>query len=435
MRKIAVLCLVSLFLSACSSDSGDLTDSNRSEATDGSNSEEESKGEADSKKAAEAEAERIAKESTSALSDLTADLETKVAEWQTQFEAATDPKDKNELLSTRPQIKFAEQMVELAKKYPGTAAATSAWNLAVKNGAGETKASASATVLEAAKKLKDELELEKQLKFVMAEGSGSARDEAMGLLFVKATKAIESPESYELLKQIVKTPVGNVAKSNAIKQLKKFAEADKKSEKACECMELIYRHGPVSSRNLILQDLLDFHINHDRMIGITSELSERVSKPNEHLLLEICEEASGKAQANAMITLSKFYANRKEAAAGVAVLNEEELKQLKPEQVEYLQTKHDMGPVNELATKLTTYIEDHTPLVESAKTELKSLQSLTAEPEAAEAAEPEAAEPEAAEPEAAEPEAAEPEAAEPEAAEPEAAEPEAAGSEAPAIIE
>ena len=412
MRKIAVLCLVSLFLSACSSDSGDLTDSNRSEATDGSNSEEESKGEADSKKAAEAE--RIAKESNSALSDLAADLETKVAEWQTQFEAATNPKDKNELLSTRPQIKFAEQMVELAKKYPGTAAATSAWNLAVKNGAGDTKASASATVLEAAKKLKDELELEKQLKFVMAEGSGSARDEAMGLLFVKATKAIESPESYELLKQIVKTPVGNVAKSNAIKQLKKFAEADKKSEKACECMELIYRHGPVSSRNLILQDLLDFHINHDRMIGITSELSERVSKPNEHLLLEICEEASGKAQANAMITLSKFYANRKEAAAGVAALNEEELKQLKPEQVEYLQTKHDMGPVNELATKLTTYIEDHTPLVESAKTELKSLQSLTAEPEAAE---PEAAEPE------------------PEAAEPEAAEPEAAGSEAPAIIE
>ena len=379
MRKIAVLCLVSLFLSACASDSTEPSEKDGTASVDSEgNSKADSETDAAARKAAEAK--RIATESKNAVDSLTADLEIQKAEWKTKLEACTDPAERQKLMESRPQIKFAKQCVELAKKYPGTEAAGSALSLAIQNGTGETKDLATQAVFDATKTIEDAAETEKQFVFLMNEGSGPARDAAMEQLLLKAQKEVESPESFELLKQIVQTPGGNVPKSNALKELKQFIDADKESEKAVECLELIYCHGPDSSRNIALQDLLDRHINHDRMIGITTQLAENVSMENEFLIQEIYEKASGKAKANAMITLSKFYGNRAEAKSGIAELSEEELKQLKPEQVEYLQTDHDMNLVTKLAGELETFVETHTPLIESAKTELEVLNNLTSEP-------------------------------------------------------
>ena len=379
MRKIVVLCLISIFLSACSSDSVNTSEKDSAETAElDTSAEAVSASDTEAKKAAELK--RIATESNNALQSLTADLESQAAEWKTKLEATSDQAERQKLLESRPQSKLAEQFVELAKKYPETEAAASAWSLAVQNGSGETKDLATQAVFDATKKIQDETETEKQFVFLMNEGSGAARDAAMEQLLLKAKKDVESPESFGLLKQIVQTPGGNLPKSNALKELKQFIDADKESEKAVECLELTYRHGPDAARNMALQNLLDVHINHDRMIGITSDLAENVSQANEYLIQEIYEKTSGKAKACAMITLSKFYANRAKAKTGITELSEEQLKQLKPEQVEYLKAEHDMGSITTLAGELESFVESHTPLIESAKAELQVLTKLTAEP-------------------------------------------------------
>ena len=382
MRKIAVLCLVSLFLTACSSDSTDQSQKEDAESVESKNSGEagsETDKTADVEAGKAAELKRIAAESKNAMNSLTASLESQTAEWESKLEASTDPAERQKLMDSRPQIKFAEQCVVLAKKYPGTEVADSAWSLAMKNGSGETKAMATQAVLDATKMIEDDVEAEKQFVFLMNEGSGPARDAAMEQLLVKAKKDVESPESFELLKQIVRTPVGNAPKSNALKVLNQFIEADNESEKAVECLELVYLHGSDSSRNIALQDLLDRHINHDRMIGITTRLAENVSQENEYLIQEICEKANGKAKVNAMITLSKFYGNRAEAKSGIAKLSEEQLKQLEPATVEYLKADHDMTEVVDLAEELDAFVATHVPLIEKAQNEVIALNSLTTE--------------------------------------------------------
>ena len=379
MRKIVVLCLISIFLSACSSDSVNTSEKDSAETAElDTSAEAVSASDTEAKKAAELK--RIATESNNALQSLTADLESQAAEWKTKLEATSDQAERQKLLESRPQSKLAEQFVELAKKYPETEAAASAWSLAVQNGSGETKDLATQAVFDATKKIQDETETEKQFVFLMNEGSGPARDAAMEQLLLKAKKDIQSPASFKLLKQIVQTPGGNLPKSNALKELKQFIDADKQSEKAVECLELTYRHGPDAARNLALQDLLDVHVNHDRMIGITADLANNVNQSNEYLIQEIYEKTSGKAKACAMITLSKFYANRAKAKTGITELSEEQLKHLKPEQVEYLKAEHDMGSITTLAGELESFVESHTPLIESAKAELQVLTKLTAEP-------------------------------------------------------
>lgn len=379
MHKIVALCLISIFLSACNSESVDRSEKDSADTAESdTGAEAVSASEAEAKKAAELK--RIATESNNALQSLTAALESQAAEWKTKLEATSDQAERQKLMESRPQSKFAEQFVELAEKYPGTEAAASAWNTAVRNGSGETKDLATQAVFDATKRIEDEIETGKQFVFLMNEGSGPARDAAMEQLLLKAKKDVQSPASFKLLKQIVQTPGGNLPKSNALKELKQFIDADKESEKAVECLELTYRHGPDAARNMALQDLLDLHVNHDRMIGITADLANNVNQSNEYLIQEIYEKTSGKAKACAMITLSKFYANRANAKTGITELSEEQLKQLKPEQVEYLKAEHDMGSITTLAGELESFVESHTPLIESAKAELQVLTKLTAEP-------------------------------------------------------
>lgn len=335
----------------------------------------------------EAEEARVEKEALGVFDELKLEFDEAISQWASSRKQIKDPQELQVHFDQRPCLDFADKFHEMAGKYPKTRAAISAWRMATKFGMGETKLDAGAALLETAKDQFGTPEAKESLDLLMAHAVGPAHKESLKTLLNLAQQEIESESSFEIIKSLATAPQGLqftsegalvVAgdpeyRTQAIKQLKLFIQEDIRSEKAAECLQLLYLYGADSSKRVAFQQMLQHHEQHERTLEMTRGLGEQVTPDNEALLKEIVERISGKTRATAMVALARFYANRRRTAAFHSSTGFEGVDE---ELVSYLKKEVDPAELSSLETMLETYVMEHDELVGVAKGELFAMQKL-----------------------------------------------------------
>lgn len=388
MRFLLVILVV--VLSACSSEPIADTDFEKDKSTSKTKelSAEELAERAEEER--RAEAERLSNEANSQLEELNREFTQANSQWKLQLAKITSQDDRAKHLKSRPCLPFADQLVEVAKAYPETAAADSAWYLAAKYGAGETKRLAAAAVLDAANRDQDPVRVRSRLELLMLYCDGPDQKRAMEMLFDIANKEIETDDSFELIKKLASCPTteemsedGAVVypgdpsvREKAIRQLKLFVQTDVSSERAVECLELLFNFGPEQTQDAAFRQLITHHIDHPTTVQLTRDMSGVVTKQNEDRLHEMIEKSSGTTRVNALVSLSRFYESYQREAQLAEATNSIEDEGVGSEHSKYLKEGISSERMETLEQMLTKYVEDNEDLLKLAKRELFVIQKL-----------------------------------------------------------
>ena len=334
-----------------------------------------------------AEAERLSNEANSLLEKLNQEFKQANSDWKKTSDDVASESDYEEHLKNRPCLQFAEQLVGLAKKYPDTKAAESAWYLAAKYGEGNSKSEAANQVLDAAREDDDPARVQSRLELLMAHCDGQVQEQAMGDLLDIATEDINSDSSFEIVKKLASCPTakkiaddgavifpGNESvRQKAVRQLKLLAQIDMKSEKSVECLDLLVKFGPEQTQDAAIRQLMAHHLDHPTTCQIARDLSEDVSQRNEDFLNDFINKSSGKTRVNAVVALARFYSNRQREAQ---LLGMEEGAAVDDEQKKYLKEEIDTERLDALEEMLATYVDDHEEMLTLAKRELFAIRKL-----------------------------------------------------------
>ena len=326
------------------------------------------------------------------LESLTAKFEKAQSKWMEQdVQARMD----NLGSESRPSQEYAEKLIELAEKYPNTDAAKRAWPIAVKYGLRDAKAKASQAVLAAATVELDPAKSMKDLEFLMEYSMGDPQKEAMELMLSRALEDKDPESAFNIIKKIVSSRLGveihgdmimhpghPEVRQKAIQQLLAIVDADVKSDKAVECLSLIYENDWGENRDSAVTQLLKHQPAHPKTMEIVRGLGRSPSAKNESLIKQAMSSSDERAKINAVITLSRFYSDKQLTAQHYESSPNEVIK--RPENEEYfayLKTKSDPADLTRLERMLKAYVDTHQrdendDMLAKAKNELFALQNL-----------------------------------------------------------
>ena len=336
--------------------------------------------------------DQVAEEANKSLEALTVRFEKDQAKW---MEQSQDERLKNLGSASRPEQRYAEDLVELAEKYPNTKAAKQAWPIAVKAGLREAKTTASQAVLAAAIAEPDFTESMKSLEFLMEHSMGNPQKKAMQLMLSRAQGHQDPEETFRIIKKIVTSRTGveihgdrvmfpgnPEVKQQAIQHLLTMVEADANSEVAVKCLNLIYQNSDNETQDDAIAQLFKHHLAHTKTMKLVEGLGKNASAKNEKLIKQAMSSSIEKVKINAAISLSRMFSAKQHTSQYYESTTEKTHGGASNVEYQaYLKTKPDPAELTRLEELLTAYIKTHhrnenDDLLAAAKNELFAMQNL-----------------------------------------------------------
>lgn len=333
-------------------------------------------------------------ESNKLLASLTAQFEIDQSRWIEESARIKDSKKRQDHFKFRPCLKYADQLVELAEKFPDTEAAIQAYTIATKFGIGESKTKAAKALLASAIEEADPKQSMETLEYLMKYAFGDTQKEAMELMLSRAMQGDDSKSSFAIIRKIVCSPRGmviandhflpngnEVVRAKALEQIDKIIEADIESETAVECLALVFENGAGELKNSAFVRLLKHHPAHSKTGEIVLGLAQLVTTESENWIKQAVENSNEVARIKGVVALSRFYSQKHRYAKHYESAPPIELQYMSKERLAFYKSEVASATMTRLEETLSAYIEaasgGDSGLMEIAKNELFVLRNLT----------------------------------------------------------
>jgi hypothetical protein len=327
---------------------------------------------------AQAEAETSGgDDAAKALAALRKEMNEEVAKWRKAVTTAKTDEARRELITANPNQIYARKFLELAERFPGTAAEVNALAMAVQGGRGEVKQQAMERLLAASEAKPDSPEARMALQTLTMRGSGEFQLAAMERLLEQAEQNPESDQALSQLAVLIRTRGPSAPKSRAILLVNAIIDKDVQSDQAIDALGLLAASDDDQARSSALEKLFQHHANHESFAGLLKGLASQISRSSHDFLIKVCEEGTGDVRANAVLTLAKFYDRRDLLAQFYKDAPEAQLASMDQTMLSYLQEERPMDETSRLEGWLENFESTDEALRKEADNLLFALQNLS----------------------------------------------------------